>query len=238
MSKKIIAILLVFTLVITCFVACQKQKLDTVTVNGEEVALVTDDEGNTIVNDDNQVAVLVTDFDGEIVEYENGEPQTRWVEVGNGFVGDDYVMGRNYKFSIIEGWSASSSGKVVKDGTDGNCYIKFNTIMDADDNDNFKIYLDQIDAQNESLVALFAEKGYNLEIERSQTTVTDKDLFCEIYIYKIVDDAGEVIHYAENHYFVAGTTIYSIDYACENGVGYDETFNFANYIKENFIFND
>lgn len=235
MSKKIIAILLVFTLVITCFVACQKKKLDTVTINGEEVAIATDEDGNTMVNDENQLAVIVTDFDGEVITYENGEDQTRWVDVGSGFVGDGYVMGENYRFVLLEGWNGDVLGRAVKDGTDQKCYIQFVKSKEISEDETVDIYFENLDAQNEQLIEGLKKEGLTLTVDTNETTVkTYNGLH---YVYKIVDGDGKVVHYAENYYFVVGTIIYSVNYACVDGVGYDETFNFGSYVNDNFKFN-
>lgn len=236
MNKKIIAILLVFTLVITCFVACQKEKLDTVKINGEDVALATDKDGNTIINDDNQVAVLVTDSEGEVITYSNGEDQTRWVGAVGGFVAEDFVMGEHYKLALIEGWSGDDSGKVIKDGTDGDCYIQFVKNKETSKNDTYAGYLETIDNQNEQLIPAFEKEGLTLTIEKNNETVGIYN--SQHYIYKIVDGDGKVVHYAENYYFIAGETIYSVNYACTNGVGYDESFNFGNYVRDSFTFTE
>lgn len=234
MNKKIIAILLIFTLVITCFVACQKNKLETTKINGEEVALATDKDGNTIVNEDNQIAVLVTDFDGNIIEYENGEPQTRWVGAGNSLVGDGYVMGDNYKLTLLEGWSGDALGRAVKDDTDLKCYIQFVKNQELSKEVTLETYLEAIDDQDEQLIEGFKEKGLTFTVDKNTTTVNNYN--SEHYVYKIVDGDGKVIHYAENFYFIAEGAICSINYACINGVGYDESFSFANYVRENFTF--
>lgn len=236
MNKKIIAILLVFTLVITCFVACQKEKLETTKINGEEVALATDNEGNTIVNNDNQIAVLVTDFDGNIIEHENGEPQTRWVGAGDSFIGDGYVMGDKFKLTLLEGWSGDIIGRAVKDDTDLKCYIQFVKNKELSKEVTLETYLEAIDEQNEELIEGFEKKGLTLTVDKNNTTI--KNYNSEHYVYKIVDKDGKVIHYAENYYFIAEETIYSINYICVDGVGYDEAFSFANYISQNFTFKE
>ena len=52
----------------------------------------------------------------------------------------------------------------------------------------------------------------------------------------VTDSEGKVIHYAENFYFTVAKTLYSVNYACMDGVGYDETFSFSNYVAESFTF--
>lgn len=233
MNKKIIAILLVFVLVVTCFAACQKKKLDTVNINGENVALATDKDGNTIVNDDNQIAVLVTDADGKIIKYENGEDQTRWVEIKSAFAVDGYLIGENYKLAVPEGWSAEESrNRIVKDNTENQCYITFLKAKELKNSETLGEYLEEIEAQNEQLLLMLEENGYTLTTDKSNVVISDKGLKGILYVYKIVDADGKVIHYAEDVYFTAGTAVYNVTYMCGNGVGYDEPFDFVSYMKD------
>ena len=71
MNKKILAVALAILFIATAFTAC-KTKLDMTEINGTEFPLLTDKNGETIINEDNQVAVIVTDRDGEVITYENG----------------------------------------------------------------------------------------------------------------------------------------------------------------------
>lgn len=238
MNKKIIAILLVFTLVITCFVACQKKQLKTTTINGKEYALVTDEDGNTMLNDENQFAILVTDENGEVQTNSDGEDQTQWVKITGDVAFEDYLMGSNYKIAVLEGWTASPEAKIYKNDTDNKCYVQYAKVAEIDKNTSLKTYLQKIDEQNAQLIPGFEAKGFTLTVDKSTTTVSNKNINCELYVYKIVDGDGKVVHYAENGYFMYGTMIYKIAYVCEDGIGYEDNFNFANYARENFTFTD
>lgn len=232
MNKKIIAILLVFVLVVTCFAACQKKKLDTVKINGENVALATDKDGNTIVNDDNQIAVLVTDADGKIIKYENGEDQTRWVEIKGTFSVEGYLIGENYRLAVPEGWASNDSkGRIIKDNTDDMCYLRLDKVKNLEDNENLDAYLAELDEQESEAFSMLEEVGYTVTVDKKGATISDKGLKGILYVYKIVDADGKTVHYAESGYFTAGKAIYNIVYVCENGKGYDETFDFAGYMK-------
>lgn len=236
MNKKIIAILLVFTLVITCFVACQKKKYETTNVNGMDLLLYTDENGNTVINEDNQIIAVVTDSDGEIITYESGEEQTHYVQISGSFVNNGYIQEKNYKLAIPEGWEGTTNSKIIKKDTDGKCYIKFGMIKQADENEGLHTYLETIDTQNSQLIEGLKEKGYTLTVEKENAAISTYTSYH--YTYKIVDGEGKVVHYAENIYFIVAKTIYSINYACEDGVGYDESFNFESYVKNGFTFKD
>lgn len=236
MSKKIIAILLVFTLVITCFVACRKEKPETTKINGEEFVVHTDDEGNTIINDQNMIAINPTDANGEVITYENGEPQTNWVQMHGDVQGEDFVQSESYKMYAISGWTPGMLGKIFKNDTDEKCYVQFVEVSEVSKDVNLSTYLSVIDKNNEDLKKGFTDEGYNCTIENSDKTITDKELDCEYYLYKITDAEGQVIHYAENYYFATSEYIYKVAYVCESGIGYDETFDFEAYLNTSFTF--
>ncbi len=239
MEKKIIAIALVLLVMATAFVGCT-EKRDTTKINGKEYILYTDKEGNTVINDKNQVVAVVTDENGEVITFANGEDQTYFVQINSGLVAEGEVAGANYRLKIIEGWEGNADGRLYKKNTDNKCYIQFNKLMEFEDGQNLATYLDAIDQQNEQLKDGLPQaegmEGSTLTIDKSQKIITADSLQAYLYVYKITDKDGKVIHYAENYYFAVAGTAYKIDYACQDGVGYDETFDFGRYVNTNVKF--
>lgn len=234
MNKKIIAILLVFTLVITCFVACKRNDYEVTKIGGIDYPIVKDDEGNTIVNEDYQMAFYVTDANGDFVEDEDGEPQTNWVQLFDYITGEDMVQDTYFKMKIGEGWSAGDLGRIVKDDTDGKCYMGCVEIGEVTDDFTLDSYLLMLDEQNQEMIDEFNKAGCKAEMEKSATTVTIKNLQCITYKFRIEDTEGNLIHYAENLYYVHKDVVYKLEYICMDGIGYDEEFNFEAYIIANF----
>lgn len=234
MEKKIIALALVLVLMVTAFVGCGKR--ETTKINGKDYVLYTDDEGNTVINDKNQVVAVVTEEDGDVVTFENGEDQTYFVQLYGPVVKDNVMSIDNYKLGIPEGWSTTTDGKVVKDGTDNKCYIKFVKVFEYDETTNLDTYLEKIDEQNEQLIPGFAKEGYTLTVEDKEAVITSNSYQSYKYTYKIVDKDNNVLHYAENYYFAVNNVAYSLTYACEEGKGYDASFNFENYVNIHFQF--
>ena len=113
MEKKIIAIALVLVVMVTAFVGCG-QKYKTTKVGNKEYLLHTDAEGNTIIKDDKLVAV-VTDRDGEIITYENGENQTYYVPIPGSLVIDGIVRGDNFTLNILDGWTSTDNNRINKE---------------------------------------------------------------------------------------------------------------------------
>ena len=233
MNKKILAILLVFAVVITCFAACKRHNYETTDVNGKDLLLYTDEDGNTVINDDNQIIVVVTDEEGEILTHENGENQTYYYNIDGSYVGDGYIQDKNYKMNIPEGWEGTTNNKVIKKNTDNKCYITF--LMRAQKED-INTFIETLDVDNKDLEAGFNALGYTFTVEKKGASISKYTGYH--YIYKTVDAEGNLIHYAENIIFPVAKTIYSVEYVCSDGVGYDETFNFGAFVQENFEFND
>ena len=50
----------------------------------------------------------------------------------------------------------------------------------------------------------------------------------------IVDGEGKIIHYAVMIFYSYNNQAYYVNYACVNGEGYDESFDFLAYVKENY----
>ena len=150
MNKKILAVALALLFVVAAFTAC-KSKLDMTEINGNEYPLMTDKDGETIVNQDNQVAVLVTDREGEVITYADGEDQTYWLQLDGDYVTDDMIQGKLYKLGVPKGWTGNKYGRVEKDKTDGKCYIKFTTHSKLKAEETLETYLEIVDANDESI---------------------------------------------------------------------------------------
>ncbi len=232
MSKKIIALALAILFIATAFTAC-KQKYETIEIDGKEYALATDVNGNTIVNDKYQIAVLVTDDKGKIVTDVNGESMTDIANVWGDALKDGKTYSELAGFVIPEGWEPAEDGSLVKTGTEGNCYIKCIKAADVDEENTFETYLALLDDQNNQIVEGMEEQGFTVETNASTGTVDG--ISAQYYSYKVLAKDGSVVHYAENYYFVELGTIYKIEYACLDGVGYDSSFDFRAYVSNNGV---
>ncbi len=235
MNKKIIAVALAILTMVAFFTACGK-KHKTTEINGKEYILLTDADGNTVMNGDNQLVALVTDENGEVLTFEDGENQTRYITAYGDALGDGVAYGENGSFKIRKGWSSDDNGNIFKDETEEQCYIKLVKVADVTEEDSFAKYFVNLDSQNKTIVAPLEAEGYKTEITKSNCSITMKALDCTKYVYKFIDADGKVSHYAENYYFEQDDVIYKIEYACVNGVGYEEDFNCQAYLDGSFVF--
>ncbi len=253
MNKKILAILMVFVVVVTCFAACKKHDYDTTKINGQDVLLATDKDGNTIINDDNQIVAVVTDREGEIITYENGEEQTYNIQISGSMVVEGHIQSKDFKLAIPKGWEGTPNNTVVKKGTENKCYIQFTQTYVLKDNEKFNEIFIETDKANEEIQKAFENEERMKEliknnpdfakyekckytIDESQITFTDKAFPGKRYTHKIVDADGNVMHYVQSYYFIVNKTVYCLSYNCKDGVGYDESFDFDSFVRTNFTF--
>lgn len=114
MSKKIIALLSVATLVFVCvFAACGKD--DGLYIDDKEYDFVTDENGEKVLDDDGMLLVYGTDEDGETVtEAKQFQP------IENDGVVEDY----GYILTLPEGWETTDEyGKFVNPDSGIECSV-------------------------------------------------------------------------------------------------------------------
>ena len=235
MNKKILAVIMVFVVIVTCFAACKRHNYKTTNVNGQDLLLYTDKDGNTVINDDNQIIAVVTDEAGEIITYENGEEQTRMVQISGSYIGDGYMQGKEFKMSVPKGWEATESAKMYKEGTENKCYIAYMTNNKFKSERELVEYFENHDAQEEAIKAGIETQGHKYEITKEAATVGNYNGWH--YTNKITDNEGNIVNYAETIYFIDGTKLCIVNYVCYNGIGYDEAFNFGTFVQEGFEYN-
>lgn len=107
MSKRIIAILTVITILFVCvFAACEKKEKEELYADADKYEFVTDENGDRVLSDDGRFVVYATDEKGKYVTDENGENVTgvrQFEPILEGNVFEDY----GFKITIPEGWKAS-----------------------------------------------------------------------------------------------------------------------------------
>lgn len=236
MSKKIIAVALALVCVATVFTACH-QKLNTYKIGGKDVAVVTDVDGNIVIDDENRLCAIVTDREGEIVTYENKEPQTYWIQLDNSFVADNTVYTPVFVMKGLDGWEFNPLGAIEKKKTNGQCQISCSLIMVKDYEDkNLDEYLEYRDELNVEAKALYEKEGYKISVEKKAVEVTADKIPMVYYKEIIYNPDGTYANYSESLYFQYGKTTdkYCIQYKSANGVGVDDKFDFIEFVNSNF----
>lgn len=124
MTKRIIALMAVATIVFVCtFAACGKDEIN-VYADNKDFDFVTDENGQKVLSDDGEFIVYVTDEKGKRVTDSNKEEQTmfeQFVPLENDGVVENY----GYIFTLPEGWKTDTadSGKFINKDKDAEASI-------------------------------------------------------------------------------------------------------------------
>ena len=227
MEKKIIAIALVLVVMVTAFVGCG-QKYKTTKVGNKEYLLHTDAEGNTIIKDDQLVAV-VTDRDGEIITYENGENQTFYVEIPK-----EFVIGSGYAFDVKGDWTyiPNINGFINNDyGTD----VYVNVVEEKNTYLSLDKYFEETEKKNQEFLTALKKQYPDTEIKITDGTVTELSLKCKIVETKVNDDKG-VLYYGYVVYFLYQDKLVSINYTSQDYTY--ETVDILKLINDSIVFDE
>lgn len=234
MTKKIIAISCALVMLVLVFAACQK-KPQTTTINGEEYVLVTDAEGNTVMSSDGMLKAYVLDEKGYIVTNQDGSNAEKLVSLPNNtIIGDQTISTDEYSLTMPKGWAVSDAGFFTKDKTDGKCTVKMG-FADSLDKITFGEYVQNDRSQQEVLAAEVTKNqpDYNVDLKNEDFELDGHQ--ASAGTYKITDGQGKIIHYAVMVFYSYNNQAYYINYSCVNGEGYDESFDFLAYVKENYV---
>ena len=110
MDKKIIAVICASLIVISAvFASCGKKK-PTINAKDATYEVVTDEEGNTVLNENGEIEIYVTDEDGKKVTDENGEIKTGAVPFPNQITDGVFHETKYFKMVYPNGWTVSNSG--------------------------------------------------------------------------------------------------------------------------------
>lgn len=123
MSKKIIAVIAVVTILFVCvFAGCEKK--ESIYSSNDDFELVTDVNGEKVLGDNGELLVYVTDEKGEHVTEDSGEKVTQGKQfepIKNGDVVEDY----GFKVTLPDGWDVDESkvNAFVNKSKDESCEI-------------------------------------------------------------------------------------------------------------------
>ncbi len=228
MEKKIIAIALVLILMVTAFVGCtQKHKI--IEINGTEFVAATDENGETIIDDQNRIIVHPTEKNGKIPKDSNGEKMTNYVELeGSFFKGNDTLYASDYSLKVLEGWSIKAD-KIVKNETNDTVHIRMVYVGDVTEKSNYISFANKAITANDAIIAELEKNDFTVEIEDGEYALCGKIPSVKMS-FLVKDSNGKMLQYAENYYFNVGKKVYKAEYACIEEAYYDIEFSFENYL--------
>ncbi len=117
MTKRIIALMAVATIVFVCtFAACGKDDENNVYANDKDFDFVTDENGQKVLSKDGEFIVYVTDEDGKRVTDVNKVEQTV-IQQFEPLENDGVVENYGYIFTLPKGWETdkTDAGKFINE---------------------------------------------------------------------------------------------------------------------------
>lgn len=227
MSNKIIAVVCVMLLLLATLAACGKVPTITAT-DGKEYPLVTDDEGNTVVDGNGFLVVYVTDADGKYVTEENGDRQTAILTFPEAISQKNSIETASYILSAPDGWELNQTGRFLRKKV-GNATIEVTNFGELEDGMTLESYAQQ---QMEAVLVLADElKSQYSDVVYSRTSVQFSGNDAQLIELCVKDDNGGVVQDINLLYFVTNGEIFKILHTTD-AEGYDEAFDFMAEMQE------
>ena len=234
MIKKIMAVVLALTMIAAVFAACGK-KAKQEDIYGYDKPVAYDENGYAVYNEKGEVRIYQTDQKGNIIKDDEGNPRYSYYSVGGSFVHDNIIDTMAYAFKMPSGWEVNDTSVFVKRGTDQKCKVSITFAVETSEDLEFSEYIDQNKISNQDNVSKLVEEGYDATMETEYFSLGKTQSPAYAATYMVKDTDGKLIHYAVSIYYLYQTKIYNINYICGDGEGYDESFDFLSYVKENFV---
>lgn len=227
MQNKIIAVICVLLLLVTLFAACGK-KVIIEGKNGQEYIAVTDDEGNTVLNNAGDIIVYVTDENGKYVKDANGERQTNAVTFPDQVRGEHAIATPQYRLTMPDDWKMSNDGKFLRNNNE-NVTFEIGGMVVLNETRTMSAYLQtQIDGME--YLKNNSEEFKNLTYEIKNAELTASQLPCTIIEMKNADDSGNLTMEQTLYYIQWGENMVQASYLCmdASSIGGFDSYTYLN----------
>ena len=226
MEKKIIAVACVLLVLVAAFTACGKAIVTG--DNGMEYEAVTDEEGNTVVNENGDIVVYVTDVDGNYVEDANGEPQTNSVTFPSAVVHADRVETANYFLLIPEDWTAESDGTLVREENENaKQSIEVTNFGELEDGETFPNRMLELQKTLEGLAQAVVENGGTAESAVESVQLFEQDAT----LLELTATAQQRTFRYQMLYFMQDGELYKVQYTATDAD--NEAFDLCTFVQQN-----
>lgn len=226
MEKKVIAIVGAVVLLISVFAACAKKP----TIkgnNGIEYAVVTDDEGNTVINEDGEVVIYVTDEHGKYVKDGNGERQTNYIEFPDSIINGNTYETADYVLTFPEeNWTVLGSGTYTKKDTNDKVTIKIVSLGKLEMGQNLESIVSKaVDNNNiilEEIKEEIEKENYDVNMNVTDVHLTAKNAPAKVVDFIFKDNEGKIIFHSFSAYYISNGKSFKIEYTC-NDADFNDT---------------
>lgn len=202
MKKQVLAIMLATLLILMTFAACGKKYLVYTDQDGVEHPVLTDAEGNTMVNSFGQIVVGVTDSRGHLVTDENGENETRAIVFPSSISGKNVYETPNFKWEVPEKIWYFDGNKLLK--KDSAVYADISIASD------YETLAELEEAMDKQIDAIVSQSNGQITSEKSEGFIEAGPRVLQ-YKYTINDQDGNLYEQRSDIFFAtADGTIYRL----------------------------
>lgn len=234
---RIVAIVVVLAVLATVVVVSIKNDRDIyVDKDGVEHLLVTDAEGNTVLNNDGDMVVYATDLNGDVIENENGEFETAAIAFPDVVINDNTLETPYYKFSLSDAWELKEDGEFVLKANE-NVAISVIRMYEQGEKSLETCFNDEIERAN-VVIDLVKDQYPSAEVITGDSVLTMKNIQCKTMECKMVNEEnGTVDYYSYSIYYLANGYLYQINIVFEDG-SYDEAIKLNDLVNAGFAVKD
>lgn len=231
MQNKIIAVICVMLMLVTLFAACGK-KVIIQGKNGQEYVAMTDEEGNTVLNQSGEIVVYVTDDRGKYVTDANGERQTNAVTFPNMISDGKKLETVDFILQVPEGWKADETGLIEKIGSeDESVYANIEVVClgELAEDQDFDSFVNNQIMILEQLAVTMRESGAEVNYVNNESQVLGE----RASVVTMVAQSEEigVITYKMMH-FVKGNEVFKVLYRGNDKTA-DDAFDIVAFTEQN-----
>lgn len=189
-------------LILMTFAACGKKYLVYTDQDGVEHPVLTDAEGNTMVNEYGQIVIGVTDARGHLVTDENGENETRAVVFPSSISGKNVYETPNFKWEVPEKIWYFDGDKLLK--KDSAVYADISIASD------YETLAELEEGMDKQLDAMVSQANGQITSEKSKWVIEAGPNALQ-YNYEIKDQDGNLHEQRTDIFFAtADGTIYRL----------------------------
>lgn len=211
MEKKIIAAVSVVILLVSVLAACAKKPPVIVTKEGMTFPLMTDSEGNTMVNKHGDLVVMVTGDDGKPIKNADGEYETAAVTFPDIIVGKLTVETSDFIMNYPKNWVVNEDGSAHRKGVDDESVTidKLGPMKEGETFDSF--YAKQVEL-GKTIGEQLKKDGQTTEYNSANGIITSKSIPCRTIEFKILNSDGTTASFSTAVYVVFGDNMYKVLY--------------------------
>lgn len=212
MNKKIIAVFCVVILMASVFTACgNKGYLLAKDENGNEHAYVTDENGETVLNDNGDIRVYETDKNGKIVKDEDGKPKENSVKMPETLITDKKYKTSEFTFIAPNGWKVDG-GTFIAVSDDGFAKIQINKFDKPSENFD-SVVTEEINMAKKIVEEVKTSNG-TAELREGNTKITSNqvDSYYMLFDAEIESNGEKQVLHSCAAYFIFDGNIYKAFY--------------------------